>query len=151
MYVPSSSKDTADSFRLDENGNIFELFIIICAPKWSCNAIAVWLLSFNAKFMLEIISRTVYFPPYFNSITSQTFIVPFVIVPVLSRHNVSTRASISIQYNSCTRVRDFAKLITPTARASDVKRNMPAGIIPTIAPIVFAIVISRARSSALNN
>ena len=62
--------------------------------------------------------------------------LPSVIVPVLSRHNTSVLASISILYKSWTKVLFLASLTTPTARATLVSKNIPAGIIPIIEPAV---------------
>ena len=67
---------------------------------------------------------------------SFTVILPSVIVPVLSRQSTLTRASISREYRSCTRVCFFASRLTPNAMASDVKSNSPEGIMPiTTAPV----------------
>ena len=61
---------------------------------------------------------------------SLTFILPSVMVPVLSRHSTFTRASISNEYRSCTRVLCVIKRRMPTVSAKLVKSNMPEGIMP---------------------
>ena len=65
-----------------------------------------------------------------------TSIFPSVIVPVLSKHKVSTLASVSIQYSSCTNTLLFESLITLTASTVLVRRINPSGIIPIIAATV---------------
>ena len=57
-------------------------------------------------------------------------------VPVLSKQRVSTRASISMQYNSCTIALFFAKRKKDAASAILVSKNGPAGIIVMIEPAV---------------
>ena len=83
----------------------------------------------NILFILSIES--------FIGIKSLTSIIPSVNVPVLSKHNVSTLASVSIQYNSCTNTFDLDSLITLTAKTVLVRRMSPSGIIPIIAATVF--------------
>ena len=65
---------------------------------------------------------------------SEYDIVPSVIVPVLSKHRVSTLANISIEYKSWTKHLFLARVKTPTERVTDVSKNIPAGIIETILP-----------------
>ena len=72
--------------------------------------------------------------------------VPSVNVPVLSRQMVSTRASISIQYSSCTIVLRFESLITLTASVMLVSRKGPAGIIPITLPAVLVSALIKASS-----
>ena len=62
--------------------------------------------------------------------TRSTHMVPSVMVPVLSRQRVSTLASVSIQYSSCTRVFLFARTSAPSVSATLVRRISPSGIIP---------------------
>ena len=57
-------------------------------------------------------------------------------VPVLSIHSVSTLASDSIQYNSCTRTCLLESLIILTASTVLVSNISPSGIIPIIAAAV---------------
>ena len=81
---------------------------------------------------------TVFISSTFASfIISLTSIIPSVIVPVLSRHNTSVLASVSIQYNSWTKTLYLPSLITDTARTVLVKRTNPSGIIPIRAATVF--------------
>ena len=80
--------------------------------------------------MLPIMSFKEYSPTVFKITQSLTFILPSVIVPVLSRHNTLTLASISSEYISCTSVWFLASLTMPTASATLVKRSMPEGIMP---------------------
>ena len=68
--------------------------------------------------------------------TSTTFIVPSVIVPVLSKHRTLARASISMEYRFLTSVFFLPSLITPTDNPTVINRYMPAGIIPVSAPLV---------------
>ena len=94
------SKVTADNFRLDEKGKTILFLYSTLIPNRFCKAIEVWLLSswaFKKEPIIWSISNSFSFA---NVMTSFTFIVPSVIVPVLSKHKTSTRASISIQYNS---------------------------------------------------
>ena len=65
-----------------------------------------------------------------------THMRPSVMVPVLSRHSVSTRASVSMQYSSCTRVLRADRRITPKASAVLISRTSPWGIIPSMAETV---------------
>ena len=69
--------------------------------------------------------------------TSSTRMVPSVIVPVLSRQRVSTLASVSIQYNSCTSVFFVARTREPSVRATLVSSTRPSGIIPRTAATIF--------------
>ena len=75
-------------------------------------------------------------PTPFTGHTASTSILPVVMVPVLSRHSVSTRASVSMQYSCCTSTFDFAKPTTATASTVDVSRMSPSGIMPTSADTV---------------
>jgi len=58
-------------------------------------------------------------------------IFPSVIVPVLSRHNVSTCANVSIEYISWTKIRFFASLVTPVVNAILINNTNPFGNIPS--------------------
>ena len=60
--------------------------------------------------------------------------LPSVMVPVLSRHKVSTRASISMQGNSRTSTFLCASLSAPTASVMLVSKTIPLGTIPIILP-----------------
>ena len=73
--------------------------------------------------------------------TLTTCILPLVIVPVLSQHSVSTRASVSIQYNSLTNVCCLANLIVPKASVILVRSIIPSGIIPIKAATVDVIAL----------
>ena len=68
--------------------------------------------------------------------TAATSILPVVMVPVLSRHSVSTRASVSMQYSCCTSTWLFARRTTATASTVEVSRMSPSGIMPTSADTV---------------
>ena len=81
--------------------------------------------------MLAMTSSSVWSTKVLRIMQSLTVILPSVIVPVLSRHSTLTRASISREYRSCTRVCFLASLRTPTAIAKDVSSNSPEGIMPT--------------------
>ena len=68
-----------------------------------------------------------------REIISLTSIFPSVIVPVLSKHNVSTLARVSIAYKSWTNtlyLDSFKTLIASTVETSNIN---PSGIIPTTA------------------
>ena len=68
---------------------------------------------------------------------SLTFMRPSVMVPVLSRQSTLTRASISSEYISCTRVLYFARRIMPTDSATVVRSSSPEGIMPMMTEQVF--------------
>ncbi len=68
--------------------------------------------------------------------TSFTFIVPSVIVPVLSKQSTLTLANISIEYISFTSVFFVPSLITPTASVILVNKYIPEGIIATSEPAI---------------
>ena len=57
-------------------------------------------------------------------------------MPVLSRQITSTLASVSIQYNCCTKTLYLDSLTTLTAITELVNNNNPSGIIPIKAPTV---------------
>ena len=75
---------------------------------------------------------------------------PSVMVPVLSRQRVSTRAQVSTQYISCTRVFRAESLITLTANARLMSSTRPSGIMPTIAATVLTTEFSRVSPSTKN-
>ena len=60
-------------------------------------------------------------------------------VPVLSAHSTSTRASTSIAGSSCTRHRLLARRTTPTANATLVSSTSPSGTMPTSPATVLMI------------
>ena len=62
--------------------------------------------------------------------TSRTCIWGLVTVPVLSTHSTSTRARVSMAFISWISVRFRASRTTLTARATEVSRNSPSGIMP---------------------
>ena len=66
--------------------------------------------------------------------TSATSIVPSVMVPVLSRHSTSTRASTSMAASSWTSVRRRARRTTPAAKATLVSSTRPSGTMATMPP-----------------
>ena len=67
---------------------------------------------------------------------SITFILPSVIVPVLSKQRVSMCASVSTLYRSCTSTCFFASLITPDSSEILVNSTNPLGSIPKSAAAV---------------
>ena len=75
---------------------------------------------------------------------------PLVMVPVLSRHNVSTLANVSIQYNSCTNTLFLDNRITLTASTVLVNKTSPSGIIPISAATVFTTAFLMVFSSKPN-
>ena len=64
-----------------------------------------------------------------------------VMVPVLSTHSTSTRASVSMQFISCVSTRRPARRIIPTASATLVSRYNPSGIIPISAATVLSTLL----------
>ena len=80
-----------------------------------------------------------------TSRTSATSIVPSVIVPVLSRHTTSTRASTSMAGSSCTSVRRRDSRTTPTANATLVSSTRPSGTMATMPPMAL---MAASRQSA---
>ena len=56
---------------------------------------------------------------------------PSVMVPVLSRFKLSTRASVSTDSSSCTSVFLRARRIAASAKFSEVSSTRPSGIMPT--------------------
>ena len=76
---------------------------------------------------------------YKRQTVPSTAILPSVRVPVLSRHRTSTRASVSMQKSSWTRVFLRPKLMTPTASAMLMSSTSPSGIIPSTAATVLTI------------
>ena len=90
------------------------------------------MLSFSAASIDPIISFSEYSSTVFKIMQSLTFILPSVIVPVLSRQSTLTRASISSEYKSCTKVLCLVRRITPTASATLVSSSIPEGIMPII-------------------
>ena len=96
--APTSSNFTPDFFLDDENGNVFTTFSFSFTLYFLSNATAVWFLFGNALTKFAIRFEESNESTYLTS--SSTTIVPSVIVPVLSRHNVSTLASDSTEYES---------------------------------------------------
>ena len=70
------------------------------------------------------------------SFTSSTFILPSVIVPVLSKHKVSMCANVSTLYKSWTNTRFLASFITPVAKDIVIRSISPFGNIPNKAAAV---------------
>lgn len=70
--------------------------------------------------------------------TSVMSMPPSVRVPVLSRQTTSTRASPSMAGSSCTRHCLRPRRTTPMAKATEVSRTSPSGIIGTMPPTVRA-------------
>ncbi|CIV67740.1 Uncharacterised protein [Streptococcus pneumoniae] len=65
-----------------------------------------------------------------NGRTASTCIFPWVMVPVLSRQSISTRAKVSTEYISCTKTFFKPSLITAVKSEVMVKRAIPLGNIP---------------------
>ena len=76
--------------------------------------------------------------------------MPSVIVPVLSKHKVSTRAKVSIEYKSWTKTLYLESLKTATAKTVLVNKTNPSGIIPIKAATVFTKETSRLWFETLN-
>ena len=70
---------------------------------------------------------------------SVTLSLPLVIVPVLSKHIVSTLAKASMAGNARTKTRLTARLRAETASATFVNKTSPSGIIPIMAALVVKI------------
>ncbi len=68
--------------------------------------------------------------------TRSNEMAPVVIVPVLSRHSVSTRASSSTEANSLAKARRRANTITPVMNARLVSSTSPSGTMATTAATV---------------
>ena len=75
--------------------------------------------------------------------TEETSISPEVIVPVLSRQSVSTRASVSTQYACWTRTIRRPSRKVAMARTEEVSRTSPCGIMPMTAATEVRIASSR--------
>ena len=82
-----------------------------------------------------------------NTTGSSACIALSVIVPVLSTHSTSTRASVSMQFMSWVSTRRRASRIMPTARATLVSRYNPSGIMPISAATVVSTLPRRGTSS----
>ena len=76
--------------------------------------------------------------------------VPSVMVPVLSRHRVSTRARVSTQYRSRTRVFRAESFTTLTAKHTLTSSTSPSGIMPTMAAVVLTTEFCRVSPSTKN-
>ena len=135
--MPALPKVTAENLRSEEKGSraVAASTGLRGLPKYFFSALLVILSPFKAEFMEDTISFTVkVVEPPRRSILSLTRMLPSVIVPVLSRHSVSTRASISMQYSSCTTVFLFARRKKEAASATLVSRKGPAGIMEIMEP-----------------
>ena len=86
----------------------------------------------------------------FNGMYFLTSIFPSVKVPVLSKQSVSTLASVSIQYNSCTNTLECDNLITLTAKTVLVNNTKPSGIIPITAATVFTTAVCQVAPCTWN-
>ena len=107
----------------------------------------VWLLSCKAYRQLPTISFTEYSVGLFSSMQSLTFMRPSVMVPVLSRQSTFTRASISSEYRSCTRVLCVIRRMMPSVSAILVSSSMPEGIMPmTMETVRWIVSLSCVRS-----
>ena len=82
-----------------------------------------------------------------SSTTSSTAILFSVMVPVLSTHRVSTRASVSMQSIWRHMVFFRARRSTPATSARLVSRYSPSGIMPTSAPTVEVTPVVTSRPS----
>ena len=128
--------------RSEENSSTFLTFHSPFLPNSSIIAFDVELEVFCAFKIFDKIFFIEDVLLFEKVIKSTTFIVPSVMVPVLSRHKTFVLASISIEYRSRTKVFFFASLTTPTASAMVISRNIPAGIMLVNAPDVFVICCS---------
>ena len=72
----------------------------------------------------------------------ETSIWPDVMVPVLSRQRVSTRASVSTQYACCTSTPRWPRRVVAIARTDDVRRTSPWGIMPRTALVEVRMALS---------
>ena len=111
-------------------------------PKWFLSAVAVVLKSLTALFILLKIKCNSFSlnGEFGNFIIFLTFMLPVVIVPVLSMHSTSVLASISKEYISCTNTFFFDKTSTPATSVVENKRYIPEGIIEINAPQIGAII-----------
>ena len=73
-----------------------------------------------------------------------------VMVPVLSTHSTSTRASVSMQFMSWTKTCCFASFMADTAMATLVSRYSPSGIIPMRAATVAWVEVRKSIPSTWN-
>ena len=138
IYEPRLLKYAPDHFFSDANGTIFSAFMCDGSLNLSLSAMKVAFVSSRLCVNPHIISSIISFSVASSYTTkSATSIQPSVIVPVLSRHNTSTLASVSIQYNSCTSTLLLDNLMTLTAKTVLVKSINPSGIIPITAATVF--------------
>ena len=76
--------------------------------------------------------------------------MPVVRVPVLSKQIVSTRANVSIQYNSWTNTFLLANLIDDIANTVLVNKTKPSGIVPINAATVDKIASLKDKVSLFN-
>ena len=135
--VPILKNDVIVHFLFEEKSTLYEHSSSLFVPYFLTSAVFVEFDAFWLYKMFAIICSFCKFFTLFSSITSQTCIVPSVIVPVLSRHKTLLLASISMEKRSFTSVFFLLSLITPTASAIVTSKNIPAGTIPVNAPQVF--------------
>ncbi len=138
--VPWSAKLTPLHLRAEENGTVDRLSQpglsgyfsrMACAVGfWSCRV------NVTAATAAPICSGV---SVLISGSISSTCMVPSVMVPVLSRQIVSTRASISIEYSSCTRALWNERRTTLLASTILVSSTSPSGTMPTRAATVLTI------------
>ena len=140
---PSPSISAAEYFLSEENGMRERILRLLSAPNFSIRARDV-LLRLSSAPSIAAITVAIYSSSKPSAgITPSTHIVPSVIVPVLSRQSTSARASISIEYMSCTSVLFLASFSTLSVRVRVTRRYIPAGIMPMTEPLVFSTVFLR--------
>ena len=135
--VPAPSKTAPLYFRAEEKGTVRRAFRCALAGNRSRMAKKVALSSSRAAVRSPITVSSG--NPSSRRMVSSTAIRPSVRVPVLSRQRTSTRARVSIQNNSWTRVFRRPRLTTPTANAMLMSSTSPSGIIPSTAATVLTM------------
>ena len=80
-----------------------------------------------------------FFVDFFPINVSVTDILLAVIVPVLSTHNTSILAKVSILFISCSKTFFLPRFIALIARATVTNKYNPSGIIPIVAPTIEVI------------
>ena len=134
-YTPRPSNSAAAHLRADENG----VTVVVDQPGSGQAAAMAVSVAFGAGSAAAIAPRaSAASVPVVDPMTSMppNEISPVVIVPVLSRQSVSTRASSSTEESSFARARRRARAMTPTMNERLVRRTRPSGTIATAAATV---------------
>ena len=130
--MPRSAKSVEAHFRAEENGRV----LVTSQPG------SGWVSARAARVALGDGSAAATAPrasvgsPSSRVSTEAREISPVVMVPVLSRHNTSTRASNSTEASSLHSARRRAKATTPVMNARLVRRTRPSGTMATAAATV---------------